>query len=115
MSNDNIRVNWRAAIIPPQHERPLYGRLAWVGRRRALVKMEHNLPVGLSCRLVLMLPKKAPDEVGQFVDGSCVVKHAILNGEYFCIELHWQNIAGDGNRLLEEQIRHYHGMWKGAA
>lgn len=111
---DSIRANWRAAIIPPHGERPLYGRLDRVSKQMAMVKAEHNLPPGYACRLALMVPKDDPDEPNQFIEGDCVVMATVLSGAHFHIRLQWQGFSGDSASLLGELIRHYSSLWKNA-
>jgi hypothetical protein len=112
--SDRIRANWRAAIIPPHGERPLYGRLVLVGKRSATVQAEHNLPPGYVCRLALMLPKDHPDDANRFIEGDCVVRLTVLSGSHFHINLQWQGLSGASGSLLDEQICRYSGLWRNA-
>lgn len=112
--SDSIRAHWRAAIIPPHGERPLYGRLSQVGKETAVVKAEHNLPPGYACRLALMVPRDYPDEVNRFIEGDCIVMMTVLSGPHFHIRLQWKSFAGASGVLLDEQICRYASLWRSA-
>ncbi len=111
MEEEGIRVNWRAALVPPAGARPIHGRVAWVGKQEVMVKAEHHLPPGQVCHLALMLPKLKIDASNQFIEGQCVVTSSVLSGHHFFIKLQWQKIAGQGHALLDERTHHYRRMW----
>lgn len=112
MSEEGIRANWRAAIMPENGERPIYGRLSRVGKRMAEVRVEHNLPAGHRCSLALMLPKNTPEEPGQFIEGRGVVAISVLSSAHFHIRIDLHEFKGNGEALLDERIAWHRQVWR---
>lgn len=112
MENEEIRVNWRAAIVPLDGNRAVYGHLSTVGKRRAVVKLDHNLMPGYRCNLALMLPKNTPDEMPQYIEGRGVVAASVHSATQFHITLDWLELKGNGESLLREHIGKYREVWK---
>jgi hypothetical protein len=114
MEEEDIRVNWRAAIVPGGDERPIYGRVSSLGRKQIVVKTDYNLMPGLRCNLALMLPKYRADEPVQYIEGRCVVAISVLSAvsTQFHLTLDVLEMQGNGQALLEERIKKYKEVWQ---
>lgn len=112
MDDEEIRVGWRAAIVPLSGDKVVHGRLSKVGKHKAVVKADSNLPPGHRCELALMLPKSSPDEVAQFIEGRGVVTTSVLSAQQFHITLDWVELRGNSESLLREHIGKYREIWK---
>ncbi|MFA6014796.1 MAG: hypothetical protein WC742_06980 [Gallionellaceae bacterium] len=112
MDDKEIRVSWRAAIVPLSGNTIVHGRLSMLGKRKAVVKADRNLPPGHRCELALMLPKNSPDDVVQFIEGRGVVTRSVLSAEQFHITLDWVELRGNSESLLKEYIGKYRALWK---
>src|SRR5512133_2137518 len=107
MDDEGIRVNWRAAIVPQNGERAIYGRLNRLCRKRVIVVLDHNLPQGHRCNLALMLPRNSPAVPNRFVEGRGEVAATVLSSMQFHITVKLLELDGDGESLLEEQFRRH--------
>jgi hypothetical protein len=114
MEEEDIRVNWRAAIVPEDSTPPIYGRLSKLGRKRMEVRTDHNLMPGYRCNLALMLPKYRADEPVQYVEARCVVAISMLSAvsSQFHLTLDVTEMRGDGDMLLEDRIKKYKEVWQ---
>src|SRR5512146_2645609 len=111
MEDEGMRVNWRAAVVPLNGERAIYGRLSRLCRNRAVVVLDHNLPRGHRCNLALMLPKDSPSAPNRFVEGRGEVSATALSSMQFHITVKWLELDGEGVTLLEEQFRRHVHVW----
>ena len=114
MDDEEIAVNWRAAIFSSEGAPPIYGRVSKIGKGGAVVKVDHNLLPGHQCSLAVQLPKSKPDEAMQLVEGYGVVLVSVLSSAQFHVTLQSLQIKGNGKALLDEQIRKYKETRKGS-
>lgn len=112
MNDDDIRVNWRAALLLDNGSQLVLGRLKRLGRGKAVVRADRNLRPGCRCDLALMLPKQSPDEPDRVVAGRGVVAHSILSSMQFHITLDRIELDGNGEAMVDEQIRQYGMVWR---
>ncbi|HEX5339157.1 MAG TPA: hypothetical protein VFW53_12035 [Gallionella sp.] len=112
MDEEGIRATWRAAVVPGNSEQPVYGNLSWIGRRSAVVRMDHNLAAGQRCTLALMLPKHKAGMQPRFIEGSGVISLSVVRSMQFHITIDPLNLSGNGVDLLEEQIRLHGQIWR---
>jgi hypothetical protein len=111
MDDEGIRVNWRAAIVPLNGERAIYGRLNRLSRNWVIVVLDHNLPRGHRCNLALMLPKSNPAVPNRFVEGRGEVAATVLSSMQFHITVKLLELDGDGETLLDEQFMRHAQVW----
>lgn len=112
MAEEEIRVSWRAAVVPQDGGTPIYGRLGKVGWKQAVVKLEVNLRPGQHCNLALMPPKLSPQEAARFIEGRGVVQTTVYSASHFHVTVSWLELLGDGVSIMEEQIRRHARMWR---
>lgn len=114
MDEEDVRVNWRAALVPEDHTPPIYGRLSKLGRRRMEVRVDHNLMPGYRFNLALMLPRYRADEPVQYVEARCVVAISMLSAvtSQFHLTVDVTEMMGNGDALLEERIKKYKEVWQ---
>ncbi len=111
MNKEEIRVNWRAVIVPANGVSPVHGRLRKLGKDKLTMGSDHDLKPGHRCKLVLMLPKSKPEASSRFVEGNGMVLTSILSEEQFQITLEWERLSGNDDNLLDEQIRLHREYW----
>ena len=114
MSNDGVRVSWRAAVLPGNGGAAMYGHLCRISKSKAVVRMDHNLSPGQRCNLVLMLPKRDASEPNHFVEGNCTVTATVLARMQFHVTFEWSEIKGNGETLLQERLGLHKQMWSAA-
>ena len=112
MAGDEIRVNWRAVIVPASGTRPLHGRLRKLSRNRITVSADHNLMPGHRCELAVLLPKDSPEVPNRYLEGSGVVLSTVLSAMEFHITVEWKALRANGEQMLAEQIRLHGQRWK---
>jgi len=105
MDDIEILVNWRAVITSSNGAPPIHGRLSKIGKGKALVKVDHDLPMGYRCSLAVQLPQDSADEESQFVEGQGVVASSEMTASHFHITLHALEINGNGKELLNARFK----------
>lgn len=112
MDQQEISVAWRAAIVPENGGEPIFGCLRRVGKSRAVVRTDQNLPSGYRCNLALMLPKnRACDEL-RIVEVPGKVSASVLNAAQIHVILELQHNRWSDEALLGEYIRRHKQTWK---
>lgn len=112
MAEEEIRVSWRAAVVPQDGGTPIYGRVSKVGRKQAVVKLEVNLHTGKRCDLVMMPPKDTPLDAASFIEGRGEVKTCVHSASHFHITINLLELRGGSAALLEKQIARHARMWR---
>lgn len=100
-----IRVNWRAALVFGSGGRVLQGRAQRIGRNKALISVDRNLPTGGHCELALMPPREQPDGNAPQVRGRAEILFSVLSADQFQITLRWLDMDDNSKRLLDEKIQ----------
>lgn len=111
MQGEEVRVSWRAAVLPRDGSPAIFGHLCRVGQSRAVVRMDRNLAPGQRCSLVMLLPKSDVDEPNRFVEADCIVSDVLHSRMQFHITLDWQELKGDGSELLQQRFGMHRQMW----
>lgn len=109
--DDEVRVSWRAAVMPGNGGQVIHGYLCKIGKSMAVVRMDHNLPPGLHCMLVLLLPKNSVDEPARFVEARCIVSAVVLAQMQFHITFDWLEMKGDGEHMLQQKLGVHRRVW----
>lgn len=112
VEDEEICVNWRAAIVPQSGGQAVYGRLRRLFRKRLIVVTDHNLRPGHRCNFALMLPKHGPAARSRFIEGRGIVISTVLSSMQFHSTVEVQEFQEDGEAELEGHIRVYGQMWK---
>ncbi|HZW26058.1 MAG TPA: hypothetical protein VFF26_11290 [Gallionella sp.] len=112
MDEEDICVDWRAAILLDNGRRVVHGRLRRLGRGKAVVRADCNLKPGYRCNLALMLPKSRPEEPDRIVEGRGVVAYSVMSSMQFHITLERLELDGRGNEMVDEHIRLHGKVWK---
>jgi hypothetical protein len=110
-NEEEVRVNWRAAVVPANGGNPVFGYANKLGKSRATVRMDRNLPLGCQCELVLMLPKASVDAPNIFVEGESVVSASVLSEMQFHITFDWVELKGSGGALLAARLGKQKQLW----
>lgn len=112
MDEEDICVDWRAAILLDNGRQVVHGRLRRLGRGRVVVRTDYNLKSGCRCDLALMLPKSRPEEPDRIVEGRGVVAHSVMSSMQFHITLERLELDGRGDQIVDEHIRIHGKVWK---
>ncbi|HEX5364344.1 MAG TPA: hypothetical protein VFW59_08730 [Gallionella sp.] len=105
MYEQDIRLNWRAAIVLDNGRQVVHGRLQRLGRKKVVVCADHNLSPGYRCNLAVMLPKSRADETGIVVEASATIAASVLSAMQFYITLDRVTFEGRAQALLDERLR----------
>lgn len=111
---EEIRVNWRTAVLLEDSDAAVWGHVCRIGKGRAVVRMDRNLSSGLRCRLVLALPKNDVAEPNCFVEADCIVSDSVHSMMQFHVTLDWLEMKGNGETLLQERLNAHKRMWVAA-
>lgn len=105
MEDESIRASWRAAIVPGNGGRVIYGRSNRVGKSNVVVGVDQNLKPGFRCNLALMLPKSRPDMAEQIIQGRGEVVMSVLSSMQFQVTVKWLDLDGNSEGLLDDLIQ----------
>jgi hypothetical protein len=100
-----IRVNWRAAIMFGSNGNVLQGRAQRIGRSKALISVDRNLPAGGYCELALMPPCEQPGGNAPQMRGRAEILCSVLAADMFQITVRWLDMDENSKRLLEEKLQ----------
>jgi len=110
--NDGFIVCWPAVIWSDAGGGPIYGRSHRLTSGTIVMEIEHNLPLGMCCTVMLKLPKSWPDEAGRFIRGRGEVVSSVLTSLNFKIMFKWLELKGNSEAILNEQNLKYRETWK---
>lgn len=111
MDEEDIRVNWRAAILLDDGRQVVHGRLKRLGRGKVVVRTDCNVKPGRRCDLALLLPKSRPEEPDRVVEGRGVVALSVMSSMQFHVTLERIELDGCGDAMVDEHIRMYGQVW----
>jgi hypothetical protein len=100
-----IRVNWRAAIMFGNNGNVLQGRAQRIGRSKAMISVDRNLPAGGHCELALLPPRELPHGAAPQVRGRAEILCSVLAADQFQITVRWLDMDENSKRLLEEKLQ----------
>ena len=98
--------------MPENGGEPIFGCSRRVGKCRAVVRTDRNLPSGYRCNLALMLPKTRACEELRIVEVPAKVSASVLNAAHFHVTLELQHKLWSDEALLGEYIGRHQRTWK---
>ncbi|MDD2701035.1 MAG: hypothetical protein PHH36_07315 [Sideroxydans sp.] len=95
---------WRAALAFGSDGNILQGRTYRIGRNKAVLSVDRNLPAGGRCKLILMPPKESIDGEVSKVYANAEIETSVLASDHFQITVRWLDMDEMSKRVLDEKI-----------